>query len=293
VAFLKHIRQAIANLNPDDVRQSAERRVNVGVVAPTQEALWRIEAFLSPPDLPSAKRAEVSRHIHRISGNQRPAVPVDLEIWDSSLAVPSAAFAFDPRNHERTIKEILRKRPELEIALARTFPSFRKQVIECIVARISKENALFSTATAIPDIIPFLTLPWAVGEFASDTAFLTMNQVRMAFLIAAASERRIGYGAQKREIASIVAGAFGFRAIARELVGKIPFGGGLIPKAIVAYAGTQVVGRSIERVYRSGSALSGRERQVEYTNAFERGKQVVTRLLESVRTRQLAPTRGE
>jgi hypothetical protein len=293
VAFFNHIRQAIANLNPDDVRQSAERTVNAGIVAPTQDALWRIEAFLCPPDLASGKRAEVSRHIHRISGNQRPAVPVDLEIWDSSLAVPSTAFVFDARNHERTIKEILRRRPELEIALARTFPSFRKQVIECIVARISKENALFAAATAIPDIIPFLTLPWAVGEFASDTAFLTMNQVRMAFLIAAASARRIGYGAQKREIASVIAGAFGFRAIARELVGKIPFGGGLIPKAIVAYAGTQVVGRSIERVYRSGSALTGRERQVEYTNAFERGKQVVTRLLESVRTRQLAPTRGE
>jgi hypothetical protein len=293
VAFFKHIRQAIANLNPDDVRQSAERTVNVGIVAPTQEALWRIEAFLCPPDLPSAKRAEVSRHIHRISWNQRPAVPVDFEIWDSSLAVPNHAFVFDPRGHERTVKEIVRKRPELEIALARTFPGFRKQVVERIVARISKENAIFSMATAIPDIIPFLTLPWVVGEFASDTVFLTMNQVRMAFLIAAASERGIGYRAQKREIASVIAGAFGFRAIARELVGKIPFGGGLIPKAIVAYAGTQVVGRSIERIYRSGSAFTGPERRIEYTTAFERGKQVITRLLESVRTRQLAPTRGE
>ena len=138
-------------------------------------------------------------------------------------------------------------------------------------------------ATAIPDIIPFLTLPWVAGEFASDTAFLTMNQVRMAFLIAAASERAIGYREQKREIASIVAGAFGFRAIARELVGKIPFGGGLIPKAVVAYAGTQVVGRSVERVYRSGSGFTERERRIEYTGAFEQGKQAVARLLESIR----------
>jgi hypothetical protein len=293
VAFFKHIRQAIANLNPDDVRQSAQRTINVGIVAPTQESLWRIEGFLCPPNLPSARRAEVARHIHRISWNQRPAVAVDLEIWDNSLAVPNSAFVFDPRNHERTIKEILNKRPELEIPLARTFPSFRKPVIEQIVARISKENAVFSMATAIPDIIPFLTLPWIVGEFASDTAFLTMNQIRMAFLIAAASERRIGYRAQKREIASVIAGAFGFRAIARELVGKIPFGGGLIPKAIVAYAGTQVVGRSVERVYRSGSAFTEPERRVAYRNAFEHGKQVVKGLLESVRTRQLAPTRGE
>jgi hypothetical protein len=293
VAFFKHIRQAIANLNPEDVRQSAQKTINVGIVAPTQEALWRIEGFLCPPELPSARRAEVARHIHRVNWNQGPSSPVDLEIWDSSLAVPKDAFVFDARNHERTVKAILCKRPELEIPLARTFPAFRKQAIEQIVARISKENALFSMATAIPDIIPFLALPWVVGEFASDTVFLTMNQMRMAFLIAAASERGIGYRAQKREIASVVAGAFGFRAIARELVGKIPFGGGLIPKAAVAYAGTQVVGRSIERVYRSGSALTEPERRVAYTNAFEHGKQVVTRLLESIRARQLAPTRGE
>lgn len=290
MAFFKHIGQAIANLNPDDVRQSAQRTVNVGIVAPTQEALWRMEGFLCPPDLPTSKRAEIARHIHRISWNQRPGIPLDFEIWDASLAVPNNAFVFDPRNHERTIKNIICKRPELEIALARTFPSFRKQAIHQIVGRISKENAMFSMATAIPDVIPFLTLPWAVGEFASDTAFLTMNQIRMAFLVAAASERSIGYRNQKREIASIVAGAFGFRAIARELVGKIPFGGGLIPKAIVAYAGTQVVGRSIERVYRSGSGLTEPERRVEYTNAFERGKRVVTRLLHAASLPSVNPS---
>ena len=92
-----------------------------------------------------------------------------------------------------------------------------------------------------------IELPWAIGEFASDTAFLTMNQIRMAFLIAAASDRPIGYREQRSEIASIVAGAFGWRALARELVGKVPFGGGLIPKAGIAYAGTFAVGRLPDR----------------------------------------------
>jgi len=37
--------------------------------------------------------------------------------------------------------------------------------------------------TALPDIIPSIVdLPWSIGEFASDTAFLTINQIRMAFL---------------------------------------------------------------------------------------------------------------
>ena len=80
------------------------------------------------------------------------------------------------------------------LPLARIFPPFRKPVVDRIIHTISKENAFFSIATALPDIVPnVLTLPWAVGEFASDTAFLTGNQVRMAFLIAAASDRTISY----------------------------------------------------------------------------------------------------
>ena len=60
-----------------------------------------------------------------------------------------------------------------------------------------------------------LELPWSVAEFAGDTAFLTINQVRMAFLIAAAHGKPVGYVEQKMELATIAAGAFGWRAIAQ------------------------------------------------------------------------------
>ena len=63
-----------------------------------------------------------------------------------------------------------------------------------------------------------------------------MNQIRMGFMIAGASDREVGYMEQKGEIAAVIGSAFGWRALARELVGKIPFGGGLIAKAGVAYA---------------------------------------------------------
>ena len=45
----------------------------------------------------------------------------------------------------------------------------------------------------------------------------------------------MGYGEQKTEVASITAGAFGWRAVARELAGKIPLGGGLVPKAAIEH----------------------------------------------------------
>ena len=51
-------------------------------------------------------------------------------------------------------------------------------------------------------MIGMLSLPWAIGEFASDTAFITANQLRMGFFLAAASDRPIGYREQKGEVAS-------------------------------------------------------------------------------------------
>ena len=67
-------------------------------------------------------------------------------------------------------------------------------------------------------------------------------------------------------------GAFGWRALARELVGKIPMGGGLLPKAAIAYAATQVEGLSLERYYRIGSTYTRAERRAAYGDALERGK---------------------
>ena len=95
----------------------------------------------------------------------------------------------------------------------------------------------------------------------------------------AASDSEIGYREQKAEIASIVTGAFGFRAIARELIGKIPFGGGLIPKAAVAFAGTYVIGLSLERYHRVGYGLTKEERRQEYDKALRHGRTIAEVLL--------------
>jgi hypothetical protein len=112
---------------------------------------------------------------------------------------------------------------------------------------------------------------------------LTANQIRLAFLLAAANDRPVGYTEQKGEIASIIAGAFGWRAIARELVGKIPLGGGLIPKAAVAYAGTFVLGQSFNRLYKMGYAYSRHERKAAYADAYERGKAIVSAVVSKVK----------
>lgn len=74
-------------------------------------------------------------------------------------------------------------------------------------------------------------------------------------------------------------GAFGFRAVARELVSRIPFGGGLIPKAAMAFAGTYVVGLSLERYHRVGYGLTREESRREHQQALVQGRSVAELLL--------------
>jgi hypothetical protein len=71
--------------------------------------------------------------------------------------------------------------------------------------------------------------------------------------------------------------------LARELVGKIPMGGGIIPKAAIGWAGTYALGTSMERLYRLGYGFSRAEREAVYKQAFERGKEVAGLLLEDLR----------
>lgn len=279
LAVLRQIKGALATLNPAAVRADADRDVRICMVAASPEALGRMETFFVPPHLSQERRAEALRLLVRGQ-----ALGCDLEVYDDSLLRPSKGFALDLDAPEDTVRRILKKREDLMIPLARNLYPFRKPVAHKIIRAVAKENAMFSLATALPDVVPTLaSIPWAFGEFGSDTAFLTMNQIRMAFLLAAASDRPIGYREQRSEVASIIAGAFGWRALARELVGKVPFGGGLIPKAGIAYAATFAVGLSLERLYRLGYGFTRSERKAVYEEAFEHGRQIAGMLLNSVR----------
>ncbi|HML16020.1 MAG TPA: hypothetical protein VK419_03305 [Bryobacteraceae bacterium] len=282
IAVLSQVKRALSNLNPGQVREEAERPVSVGIVAASAESLGRMETYFAPAHLSPNRRAQSVRLLVRGS-----ASGCDVEIYESSLLRPMNAFSFDAEAPDDCVRQILRAREELAIPLARGLYPFRKPAAHRVIRAIAKENAMFCLATALPDIVPGLaSLPWAVGEFGSDAAFLTMNQIRMAFYLAAGSDRAVGYREQKSEIASIVAGAFGWRALARELIGKVPFGGGLIPKAAVSYAGTFAVGVSLERLYRLGYGFTRTERRAVYEEAYLHGRQIAGMLLDGLRQRR-------
>jgi hypothetical protein len=255
LSVLKEIRKIYSSVNANEIRSLARQDLSVGLMAMSEGSFRELESFLAPPSLPEQARNEALWKIHRVAG--APPENADFVLCEPGIVLPPKGYIFDVMNPAPAIARILADHEGKELAIASRFPAFRRTLSDNIIHRVAGENALFSLVTALPNVVPsMLDLPWAVGEFASDTAFLTMNQIRMALLMAAAHNRVTGYKEQKMEIAAIAGGAFGWRALARELVGKIPLGGGLIPKAAVAFAGTFVVGLGLEKINRNGEGLS-------------------------------------
>ena len=274
LTYLKQARAALSLLNPDDILTRARKPLHFGLVASSPAMYAEMEEFLLPVSLPLEERTYRLDYVHRVGD---PGVPENVDLILFEPGVPAAKGTYTFRRHDpaASVSEILDGNEDIALALARQFPAFRAPVVERTIHAVARENALFSIATALPDIVPSLIeLPWALGEFASDTVFLTGNQIRMAFLIAAACGKEVGFNAQKGTVLSIAGGAFGWRALARELVGKIPLGGGLIPKGAIAYAGTYAVGKALELHYGGQAMFSRNQRKLVYKQALERGREL-------------------
>jgi len=269
--MLKQARAAIGMLNPEEVRKRVEKPIHVGLVAANESGYCEMEDFLVPTTLGRDDRIGRMGQVHRAGDANVPA-KVDLVLYQQGLDVPTGAYEFRRDDPASTIADILTTCPEDALALARQFPPLRKRVTDRIIMSVARENALFAVATALPNIVPsMMALPWAFGEFASDTAFLTANQIRMAFQIAAACGQDIGFSNQKVAVGSIVASAFGWRALARELAGKIPLGEGVIPQGAIAFAGTYVVGKGLQR-FAEGGLYTRQESESAYREALNQGK---------------------
>jgi len=289
--FLDQVRRSVTRLNPEEIRQAAERPVRLLVCASSSAAYAAIEDFLAPATLSREKRLQVAQSLFRACDADAQG-RFHLILLEPGLAIPEGwvlnkdVFYFDPAQPDLLIRQIFDANEDFILPLARLFEPFRAAAAREAIHKVSQENALFALMTALPNILPSAAeLPWAVGEFASDTAVLTANQIRLAFHLAAASDREVGFREQRSEIGSIIAGAWGWRALARELSSKIPFGGGILPKAAISYAGTYVVGLSLERIYRVGYGLTRQERSEAYSAALQRGKAVAANLLDRVRNR--------
>ena len=283
-SILSQIRQAIEQLNPHEVREHAEIDIWVRLNATSEQSYREMEAFFSPGTASPEKKREILKAVYRRQ-QDGPNDP-HIDVYEPGLERPAGSFVFNPRRPAELTADILAEKQELGLPFARLFPGFRGPVTDQIIFNVSRENATFALMSALPELAPGMQIPWALPELVSDASVLTVNQIRMAFLLGAAHDRPVGYREQKSEIAAIIAGAFGWRAVARELVSKIPFGGGLLPKAGIAFAATYVEGLSLDRLYRVGSGLSRVERNLAYGEALTRGKDVASAIFDSLRKKK-------
>lgn len=282
--ILGQVREAVGGLDPREVRETAERPVTVRLTALSSAGYAEMEDFLVPRTVSRRKRYELVQYLFRADD---PALPerVDLDVVEAGIEPPEGAFVFDRNRPQDLVQEVLGGREEFGLALSRSYPPFRRPVTQRVILAIARENAVFSLMTSLPHLAPNLPLPFTVPDSISDTAFLTVNQIRMAFLLAAASDRPVGYREQKAEVASMIATAFAWRALARKAAGWVSFGGGIVPKAAVAYAATYACGMSLERLYRTGYGLTRDERRLAYGDALARGRQIAAAALSAWRER--------
>ncbi|MBM3457211.1 MAG: hypothetical protein FJX77_01565 [Armatimonadetes bacterium] len=166
----------------------------------------------------------------------------------TDLRPADIVFVEDP---ERALEQALAARPELLVALGRRLPGFREIAARQVINGVSRVNAEFSALSGISASIPFLAplLPAVVG---ADVLVLTKNQVLMIFRLAAIYGDDLGLMARWKEVAPTIAGAVGWRALARQCAGALPMGLGIPARVAIAFAGTYVVGRTAEYVLGEG-----------------------------------------
>ena len=274
--FMRQVTSALRKLDPGEVRAMARKPVTIGILAADESFVDEVQDVLFPqPGSPDLTRLV-------LIADEADFARSTVGFAEAGVPHPAHFYVFNPYDPNGAIAALLddERNDELLIALAANFPGLRRAVSERLIWRVAKENTLFTAATSLPNIVPsVLSLPWTVGEFASDTAFLTMNQVRLALLLAAAHGKPVGYDRQAMPIGSIAAAAMGWRALARTAVSKMPGGGGLVSKGIIAFAGTFTSGRALEYWFRHGSPLAKAAEAECYADAIQRGRSTVERIV--------------
>ena len=175
---------------------------------------------------------------------------------------------------DRLMDRILEERPDLALSLARRFPGFRDAVADRVIRETAIANAEFSMLSALPGVIPVIgpiLTPAAIG----DVFMLTKNQVMMMYRLAAIHELPLDVSSRSRDLAPILAQAFGWRTLARELIGIVPGGVGLVARGTIAYAGTIAVGKAVQALHKTGKQPTRAQIRAFYRQALESGKDVV------------------
>jgi uncharacterized protein (DUF697 family) len=154
----------------------------------------------------------------------------------------------------------------VEIAVGRHLPVLR-DTVGAKLTRDAANNALkVALASAVVDHIPVVGI--VLGAFASagDMVAITGIQVMLMLHIDATYGRDPDVQ-RTWQLLPVIGGGFGWRTLARELVGFVPVAGIAI-KGAIAYAGTIVIGEGVTFLHEHGHHMT----KVQATARYERAK---------------------
>jgi uncharacterized protein (DUF697 family) len=124
-------------------------------------------------------------------------------------------------------------------SLAARLPVLRDAVCEELIRRFSRQNAVIGVVVFVPG---------------ADLPVLTLNQIRLLLRIADA----YGFELDREripEVLGVIGSAFGFRAVARAVIGMVPVAGWAV-KGGVAYVGTRALGEAAKRYFEARAPVT-------------------------------------
>lgn len=153
---------------------------------------------------------------------------------------------------------ILKKVSDRGLSCAKAFQFLRDDETKKLIANTARENSYIAFSSSLPTNIPIIGIIIGLIAVAGETLIITASQIRMCLRIAGIYGFKVDFTERMTELWPILAGAFGWRTLARGLSGFIP-GGGPIIKTSIAYAGTMMAGHAAQWFYRDGKKLTREE----------------------------------
>jgi uncharacterized protein (DUF697 family) len=169
----------------------------------------------------------------------------------------------------------------VEIAVGRNLPMLR-DTVAAKLTRDAANNALkVALASAVVDHIPLAGVVLGVFASAGDMVAITGIQVMLMLHIEAAYGRDPDMQ-RAWQLLPVIGGGFGWRTLARELVGFVPVAGIAI-KGAIAYAGTIVIGEGVTFFHEHGHTMTKSQTSALYESAKQDALRFVRSIIAKIR----------
>jgi uncharacterized protein (DUF697 family) len=110
------------------------------------------------------------------------------------------------------------------------------------------------------------------------------NQAMMIYRLAACFGMDLDPRARAGDVMPLAGNAFGWRAVAREIVGVVPGGVGVVGRGAIAYAGTVALGEAMHRYYALGERPTRYVLSALYRQSIAEAREVASGMLRRLRS---------